>query len=95
MLLHEPDRFHEVDQQHDCLLAHESNVCAPNIGSLGQCGLIFGLVRIIAHVDPARDPGLGILERVEPRAKGAGETDLESSCRPTPPAFGSETSGER
>ena len=69
MLLHEPDRFHEVDQQHDCLLAHESNACASNVGELGRRDLIFGLVSILIHVDLARDPGLHTLERAELRAK--------------------------
>ena len=58
MLLHEPDRFHEVDQQHDRLLAHESNACASNVGELGRRDLILGLVSILIHVDLARDPGL-------------------------------------
>jgi hypothetical protein len=56
VLLHEPDRFHEVDQQDDGLLPHQPNVSATDIRQAGRHGAISSLVCTIGHVDPARDP---------------------------------------
>jgi hypothetical protein len=73
MLLHEPHRFHKVDQQHDGLLLHEPH--APRVGGPGLLCLF--VHRIIVHVDPtSRDPSLGILDRMEPRAKRSGQEGL-------------------
>ena len=51
VLSHEPHRFHEIDQQHDGLLANECDACARNNKSPGPGGLFFAFVhRVIVHV---------------------------------------------
>ena len=41
VLLHEPHRFHKVDQQYDGLLPHESHTRAPHVGLHDPAGLLF------------------------------------------------------
>ena len=47
VLLHEPDRLHEVHQQDDRLLSHEANAHVPKVGSLRLGGWIFLLLHRI------------------------------------------------
>ena len=71
VLSHEPHQFHEIDQQHDGLLAHERDACAPNNKSLGPGGLFFAFVRrLIVHVEPISRSRLYILDGMEPHARG-------------------------
>ena len=44
VLLHEPDRLHQVHQQDDHLLSHEANAHIPEVGSLRLGGWIFLLL---------------------------------------------------
>ena len=55
---HEPHRFHEVDQQHDRLLTHKPYVGIAQVGPPGPAAPFFSLVRVIVHVDPARQAPL-------------------------------------
>ena len=58
VLSHEPHRFHEIDQQHDGLLANECDACTLNIKSLGPGGLFFAFVhRLLFMLNQFRDPG--------------------------------------
>jgi hypothetical protein len=53
VLSHEAHGFHEVNQQYDGFLPHESDARAPNAVSLGLSGLLLAFVqRIIVHGDP-------------------------------------------
>ena len=58
VLAHEPHRFHEIDQQHDGLLAYERDACALNIKSLGPGGLFLRLYPPPSFMlNQFRDPG--------------------------------------
>ena len=74
VLLHEPDRLHEIHQQHNSLLSHEANARVPEVGSLRLGGWIF----LLLHVSPSmlssfRNPDVDILDRIQSRAKNSGE----------------------
>jgi hypothetical protein len=55
MLAHEPNRFHQISQQNDGLLAHKPNLRSADVGSLGlHCAFVD---RIIVHAEPASHSG--------------------------------------
>ena len=66
MLSHEPHRFHEIDQQHDGLLAHECDACARNNKSPGPGGLFFAFVhRLSFMLNQFRESGRYILDGLQ------------------------------
>ncbi len=82
VLSHEPHRFHEIDQQHDGLLAHECDARARNNKSPSLGGLFFAFVhRPIVHVEPISRSRLCILDGMEPHARAERKALGIRSCQ--------------
>ena len=82
VLSHEPHQFHEIDQQHDSLLAHERDARARYNKSPSPGGLLLAFFRrLIVHVEPISRFRRYILDGMEPHARAARKAIGIKSCQ--------------